>query len=162
MIVLIVIFTWCHPLQRNRWNLGIWGSPREGNLTRDSETNSIFAPENWCLEYFLVSFWGFGRPIFRGELAVNLYISIHQANFVLIINSGCLWKLLKISFISVEFQGRLQYTKHPFLSWNAGPPAGPTGRGSLGEMVVVRCFKRPTPKEFFARKLGVFLKMWWF
>ncbi len=30
-----MIFTWCHPLQRNRWTLGIWGSPREGNLTRE-------------------------------------------------------------------------------------------------------------------------------
>ena len=35
------------------------------------ETNSKFAPENVWLEYFLVSFWGVKRPIFRGELAVS-------------------------------------------------------------------------------------------
>ena len=35
------------------------------------ETNSEFTPENGRLEYFLVSFWGVGWPIFRCELAVS-------------------------------------------------------------------------------------------
>ena len=33
------------------------------------ETN--MAPENGWLEYYIVSFWGVKRPIFRGELAVR-------------------------------------------------------------------------------------------
>ena len=42
-------------------------------VTRDPETNSKFAPKNGWFGILVSSFfcWGFGRPIFKGELIVS-------------------------------------------------------------------------------------------
>ncbi len=64
--------------ETSRWFSNIDSTGREKSPTEKPqkttlpETNSKFAPENGWLEYFLVSFWGVGLPIFRGKLAVSL------------------------------------------------------------------------------------------
>ena len=109
---------------------------------------------------------------------MNFYISIHQAdfynnaNFVLIINSGCLWKTLKDFLCFFYFSGISgTFTVHktsppkkvvlyiPFLKcWPASGSnrAGFPRRNGSGKVLQETDSKR----IFRPEKLGVFLQMW--